>query len=191
MQAAINVSFQRNDLHLPFYRPNQSDYPVIQYADDTIILFPACPDQATLVKNILTDYATCIGLKINIHKSTLMPMNCDVATAQHVAQIFGCMVGKLPFTYLGMPMGTTKSSVQDLMPLVCGVQRRLSSTLSMISYGGKFSLLNSVITSLIIFALCTLKLPQKIIDLLDKIRRQCLWTKKTDDGDKFNSLASW
>ena len=118
-------------------------------------------------------------------------MNCDAATAQHIAQIFSCVVGKLPFTYLGLPMGTTKPSVQDLMPLVCGVQQRLSATLSMISYGGKLSLLNSVITSLIIFALCTLKLPQKIIDLLDKIRRQCLWTKKTDDGDKCNSLASW
>ena len=61
----------------------------------------------------------------------------------------------------------------------------------MISYGGKLLLLNSVITSLIIFAICTLRLPTKIIEILDKIRRKCLWIKKTDHGDKINSLASW
>ena len=61
----------------------------------------------------------------------------------------------------------------------------------MTSYGGKLPLLNSVITSLIIFALCTLKLPPKVIEIMDKIRRQCLYTKKTDNGDKCNSLASW
>ena len=88
-------------------------------------------------------------------------------------------------------MGTSKPTVQGLTHIVSRVQRRLSSTLSMISYGGKLSLLNSVITSLIIFALCTLKLPPKIIELLDRIRRKSLWTKKTDDGDKCNSLTSW
>ena len=56
--------------------------------------------------------------------------------------------------------------------------------------GGKLSLLNSVITSLAIFALCTLWLPAKIIELIDKIRRKCLWTKKTEQGDTCNSLAS-
>ncbi|XP_037432425.1 uncharacterized protein LOC119299287 [Triticum dicoccoides] len=106
----------------------------------------------------IKDIFSSVGLKINFHKSTLVPLNYDAATAQHIAQIFGCVIGKLPFTYLGLPMGTSKPTVQDLMPLVCGVERRLSSTLSMISYGGKLSLLNSVITSLIIFALCTLKL---------------------------------
>lgn len=65
------------------------------------------------------------------------------------------------------------------------------ATLNMISYGGKLSLLKSVITSLTIFAMCTLKFPMKIIELLDKIRRKCLWTKKTEQGDKCNSLAAW
>src|SRR4051812_10335976 len=97
----------------------------------------------------------------------------------------------MPFTYLGLPLGTTRPTVQELMLLVCNIERRLSATLNMISYGGKLSLLNSVITSLAIFALCTLRLPPKIIELLDKIRRKCLWIKKTKQGDKCNSLASW
>ena len=37
----------------------------------------------------------------------------------------------------------------------------------------------------------TLRLPPKIIAQLDKIRRHCLWNKKTDTGEKCNSLAAW
>ena len=71
------------------------------------------------------------------------------------------------------------------------MERHLTATLNMISYGAKLSLVNSVITSLTIFALCTLKLPISIIELLDKIRRKCLWTKKTEQGEACNSLAAW
>ena len=139
---------------------------------------PACTQQATTIKDILNDYATSIGLKITFHKSTLITMNCDLAKTQEIANIFGCVIGKLPFTYLGLPLGTTRPTIIEFMPLVCSMERRLTATLNMISYGGKLSLLNSVITSLIIFALCTLRLPTKIIELLDKIRIKCLWTKK-------------
>lgn len=132
-----------------------------------------------------------IGLKINFHKSTLVPINCDDVTSSLIIDIFGCNIGLMPFTYLSLPLGTTRPTVQDLMPLVCSVEHRLSATWLMISYGGKLTLLNSVITSLVIFALCTLKLPQWIIDLLDKIKRKCLWNKKTDNGEKNTSLASW
>ena len=164
---------------------------MIQYADDTILILPACTQQALIVKDSLTDYASSIGLKINFHKSTLIPINCGSEKRDELANIFGCVVGKKPFTYLGLPLGTTRPTVQELMPLVCSVERRLSATPNMISYGGKLSLLNSVITSLIIFALCTLRLPTKIIELLDKIRRKCLWIKKTEQSDKIKSLASW
>ena len=168
----------------------QREYPLIQYADDTILAMLACPAQAMTIKTILSDYATSVRLKINFHKSTIIPLNCGQEVTNTLANIFGCVIGKLPFTYLGLPMGTTKPTILHLMPLGCRVERRLSATLNMITYGGKLTLLNSVITSLIIFALCTLKLPAGIIELIDKIRRKCLWTKKTDQGDKCNSLSS-
>jgi hypothetical protein len=117
-------------------------------------------------------------------------MNCDEDLSKDIAQFFGCTIGKMPFTYLGLPLGTSKPCVQDLMPILCNLERRLTSTLSMMSYGSKLSLLNTVITSLTIFALCTLRSPPKIIELLDKLRRKCLWTKKTDQGEKCNSLAA-
>lgn len=166
------------------------DYPVIQYADNTILAMHACPRQAAIVKEILTDYASSIGLRINFHKSTLIPINLSQESALALARLFGCSVGSLPFTYLGLPLGTTKPTVLDLMPLVCSAERRLTSTISMMSYGGKLSWLNATVASLLIYAMCTLKFPPKLVEMLDKIRR-CLWTKKTEQGDKCNSLAAW
>ena len=164
---------------------------MIQYADDTILLMPACQEQIKFMKQLLLDYADSIGLKLNFQKSLLIPINVDDDMVNQLAHLWECTVGKMPFTYLGLPMGTTKPSVTDLMPLVERTERRLSSSLCMLDHGSKLTLLNSLITSMMIYPMCTLKFPPKLIEHLDKIRRHCLWRKKTDQGEKANSLAAW
>lgn len=143
------------------------------------------------MKVILSDYATSVGLRINFHKSTLVPINIDHDRAVEIANIFQCVVGKMPFTYLGLPLGTTRPSMTDLMPLVSSVQRRVPAATSLLDYGSKLTLVNSVVTSLAIYAMCTVKVHPKIVEHLDKLRRHCLWCKKTEDGVKGNSLAAW
>ena len=95
-QPAINDAYTRGAIQLPFPSTNQMDYPVIQYANDTILAMPACTSQAVIIKDILSDYATSIGLKINFHKSTLMPINLDASAASSLAAVFGCSVGTMP-----------------------------------------------------------------------------------------------
>ena len=107
-----------------------------------------------------------------------------------LATIFGCNIGTLPFTYLGLPLGTTKPTIHEFMPLVYKMECRLTATIAMISYGGRLSWLNASVTSLLVFAMCNLKFSPKLIEILDKIRRRCVWTKKTEQGDKCNSLAA-
>lgn len=192
LQAAINDACTRGMISHPIPpRGENQDYPVIQYADDTIIVMPACPDQAERMKQILTDYAVSIGLKINFSKSTLVPINTPEGLCQTLANIFGCTTASMPFTYLGLPLGITRPSVQDLMPLVCKAERRVTAIMSTMSYAGKLSLLNSIVTSLLIYAMCAVKINPKIIEQLDKIRRHCLWNKKTETGERCNSLAAW
>lgn len=97
----------------------------------------------------------------------------------------------MPFTYLGLPMGSTRSTIADLVPVVDSAERKLSSSLCMLNQGSKLTLLNSLLTSIAIFPLCTIKFPPKLVDHLDKIRRRCLWRKKTERGETCNSLALW
>lgn len=111
--------------------------------------------------------------------------------AQEFASLFGCVIGQMPFTYVGLPLGTTRPTVSDLMHLVTSVERKISVTASLLDYGSKLTFVNSVLVLLAIYAMCSIKIPPQIVKHLDKLRRHCFWNKKTDDGMKHNSLAAW
>ena len=57
LQAAINDAFARGLVELPLPRDRAGDFPVVQYADDMILVMQACPEQAARMKTILEDYA--------------------------------------------------------------------------------------------------------------------------------------
>ncbi|XP_073367667.1 uncharacterized protein [Aegilops tauschii subsp. strangulata] len=147
---AINDAMHNNNLHLPIPSGRNNQFPVIQYADDTIIVMPACRVQANCMKQILTDYADSVGLHINFHKSTLIPLNTPEETYKDIADIFGCACAQLPFMYLGLPLGTSKPTVLNLTHWICKAERRITAAMSLMSYAGKLALMNSLVTSLTI-----------------------------------------
>jgi hypothetical protein len=114
LQSLVNWAFQNGLLSLPI--PVEADYPIIQYADDTIIVLPADLEQLIAFKRILDQYAAFTGLKVNYHKSSMIPINLSEEEARVLAEGFNCHLGSMPFTYLGLPMGTTKPSIKDLSP---------------------------------------------------------------------------
>lgn len=121
----------------------------------------------------------------------MVPINMEDDMVRLLAQLWQCSIGDMPFTYLGLPMGTTRPTVTDLMPLIEHIERKLSSSLCMLDQGRKLTLLNSLITSMMVYPMCMLKFPPKLIEHLDKIRKRCLWRKKIEHGETINSLAAW
>jgi hypothetical protein len=146
-------------------------------------------EQLVAFKRILDQYAAFTGLKINYHKSSMIPINLSEEEASILAEGFNCQLGSMPFTYLGLPMGTTKPSIKDFYPLTDRVERRLYAVSSFLSYGDRLVLVNSVLSSLPTYFMLSLKLPPRIIEVIDRARRHCLWKRK--DKDKINSLAAW
>jgi hypothetical protein len=190
LQSAINKAFRDGLLQAPFSPDFDMDFPVVQYADDTLIIMPACSHQVTMMKSILEKYATSTGLQINFHKSSLIPINLSDEKAISIAGLLGCKIAAMPFTYLGLPLGTTKPTVQDLMPLVDRIERKVSATFLMMNYSVRVTVVNSLLTSIANFTMCSIHINPKILEHVEKIRRHCLWNKKTDDGEKCNSLAA-
>jgi hypothetical protein len=80
--------------------------------------------------------------------------------------------------------------VQDCLPLVGRVERRLVSTSMLLSQGAKLQLVNFVFSSLVTFYLCSIKVPITIIKQVDKYRRHCLW-RGSDMNAKKPPLATW
>src|SRR3954469_17837666 len=85
--------------------------------------------------------------------------------------------------------GTTRPKMVDFLPLVDCMERRLTASSCFLNQGGKLQLLNSVISSMPIYFLCSLHIPDGIIKQLERITRQCLWRRYGKDSGK--SLAAW
>jgi hypothetical protein len=127
---------------------------------------------------------------VNFHKTTLVPINIDNEKANELADIFGCKVESLPFAYLGLPLGTTRPSVSDLMPTVSRIDKKLSGISSLMSYTGKLTLLNSVIQSLPMYEMCSFKVHIIIFVHFEKSGRQFLWSDR-ENKIQGKCLASW
>ena len=56
--------------------------------------------------------------------------------------------------------------------------------------GDSLVLVNSVLSSLPTYYMCTLVIPKGVIEIIDKARRRCLW-RKDKNKERVNSLASW
>ena len=74
--------------------------PVLQYADDTLILIGGHVQSMRTLKNILDDCSLATCLFINFHKSTFVPMNFDDTVAAAMAAALGCPTASFPQTYL-------------------------------------------------------------------------------------------
>jgi hypothetical protein len=51
--------------------------PVLQYADDTLIIIRAVTHHVANLKKVLDDFSTATSLCINFHKSTFVPIKMD------------------------------------------------------------------------------------------------------------------
>ena len=185
----MNDALHQGYLKLPLAQPT-NDFHIVQYADDTILIVEADVNQLIHLKGLLQSFATSTSLLVNYSKSSMIPINVHSEKLVVLASAFSCAIGSMPFTYLGLPMGTTKPRMEDLTPLMDRMERRLSSCSSLLSYSGCLEMLNSAITPITTYAMCTLKLPVVVLDNLDRIRKQCLW-RGNDRSKKGGNLAAW
>jgi hypothetical protein len=102
---------------------------------------------------------------------------------------FGRTVDTMPSTYLGLPMGTTKSKIEDMPPIMVKIER-LNGCSSLISYSSRLQLVNSVLTPITTYTMCTLKVHKGVIDATDRARKQCLWRGNSLER-KGGNLAAW
>jgi hypothetical protein len=110
LQTLVNNMPRNEILSLPL-ETHDREFPVIQYADDTLLIVPAIESQLVALKEMLHDFHAFTGLKVNFHKYCILPINVDETETARLAAVFGCQVGTLPFTYLGLPAGTTKPRI--------------------------------------------------------------------------------
>jgi hypothetical protein len=188
LQTLMNKAKDMNLIQLPISLSYTSDFPILQYADDTLIVMEGCPRQLFFLKSLLQSFATSTGLKVNYSKSMIVPINA--AENKILARTLGCSIGTMPFTYLGLPLGTTKPKVVDFLPLISKCERRLSSISTFLSQAGRLQMTNVVFSALPTFHLCTFKVHKNVIAQIDKYRKHYLW-RGADINTKSPPKVAW
>jgi hypothetical protein len=190
LQSILNAAQQQGLLFLHCNLPHDQDFPILQYADDTLIFMQGDAGQLFFLKAILNSFAESTGLKVNYSKSMMIPINISEERFNILAQTFGCSKGTLPFTYLGLPLSLTRPTVADYWPLVTKCERRLSSVSSFLNEAGRLEITNAVLSALPTYTVCTFLLPKTVIKQIDKFRKHCLW-RGSDMDNKKPSKAAW
>jgi hypothetical protein len=78
------------------------------------------------LKWILTCFEQISELRINFHKSELIPINIGIEELQPFIDIFQCELGAFPIKYLGIPLHYDRLSREDLKPFMESILRRIT-----------------------------------------------------------------
>ena len=74
------------------------------FADDAILFCDASKEKLLYIRMVLIFFEAITGLKVNVGKSEIVPAG-EVGNLGALARILCCKVGRLPMSYLGMPLG--------------------------------------------------------------------------------------
>lgn len=105
-----------------------------------------------------------------------MGINVDSETLSNMADILGCTTGRMPFSYLGVRVGIRSNCAAEWNPVVKKIRNRLKKWEdSKISFGGRITLLNLVLSSIPIYYLSFYRLPKKNLREIVSLQRNFLW----------------
>ncbi|GAU24512.1 hypothetical protein TSUD_156240 [Trifolium subterraneum] len=132
----------------------------LQFADDTLLLGDKSWANVCALCAVLLLFESMSGLKVNFNKSMLVGVNIPESWLGEAASALRCRVGKIPFIYLGLPIGGDPRRLGFWEHVLARLKKRLSGWKSrFLSFGGRLILLKSVLTSLPVYALSFFKAP--------------------------------
>ncbi|GLT32791.1 hypothetical protein SLA2020_074320 [Shorea laevis] len=149
---------------------------LLQFADDTVILGNADSENIFAVKTILRCFELMSGLRIKFCKSSVVGFNVSERWIKGAASVLHCGVGETPFMYLGLPVGGKIRCKKMWEPVLKKFQAKLAIWKSTtLSFGGRITLLNSVLSAIPIFYMSLFLMPSCVVSELISIQRAFLW----------------
>ncbi|CAJ2633140.1 unnamed protein product, partial [Trifolium pratense] len=116
----------------------------LQFADDTLLLGGKSWGNVRALRAALVLFETMSGLKVNFNKSMLVGVNIPDSWLGEAASALCCKVGKIPFIYLGLPIGGDSRRLSFWEQVLDRLKTRLSGWKSrFLSVGGRLVLLKS------------------------------------------------
>jgi len=162
---------------------------VMQYADDTLIVYRGNPEEVTRMRELLDQFAEATSLWINYNKSTAVPMNMSSDAISQCIAALGCRQEGFPQTYLGLPLSNEKLRSATFDPYISKADRYLAGwQAQLLNPTGRSVLINSVLDSQLIYLMCAIKLPAGVREQIDRRRRAFLWAMDGRGQSEWSNL---
>jgi hypothetical protein len=165
-----------------FHINHSIKFQILQFADDTIIMGEGSWNNLWTIKSMLRGFELVSGLKINFVKSKLYGLNIENRFLEAGASFLSCLSDMVPFKFLGIPVGANPRRRNTWQPVIDAMSKRLNSWSSRhLSYGGRITLVNSVLASIPLYFFSFFKAPCCVIKQLVRIQRNFLWGGSIED----------
>ncbi|KAJ9562049.1 hypothetical protein OSB04_007209 [Centaurea solstitialis] len=172
----------------------------LQYADGAIFFGEWEIGNFLNLLKILECFHLVSGLKINLRKSKLFGVGVSLDEVQSWASRLGCGSGELLFVYLGLPVGGAMGKINSWQLVIDKMKSKLSKwKAKTISFGGRWTLVKSVLGSVSLYYFSLFSAPVSVIKLLERVRggggssqseesfKGCHWVKWSKVLESFHS----
>ncbi|XP_026428327.1 uncharacterized protein LOC113324223 [Papaver somniferum] len=147
----------------------------LQFADDTLIFVDANVEEVRRLFLILTSFECLTGMKLNLEKSSMISVGVDEVIGDLALEL-GCKVEKLPFKYLGLPIGATARCTSVWDEVIKRMEVKLATWKKrFLSKAGRLVLIRSCLLSLPVYFLSLIPMPVSVEKKLNKLMRNFLW----------------
>ncbi|GAU37021.1 hypothetical protein TSUD_207270 [Trifolium subterraneum] len=159
------------------YKVSESiQFQILQFADDMILMGENSWDNLWTIKTVLRGFEMVSGLKINFNKSKLYGINVEEDFLEAGSTFLSCRSDVIPFKFLGIPVGANPRRKETWRPVVEAMSTRFSRwSGSHLTYGGRITLINSVLASLPLYFFSFFKASICVLNQLVSIQRNFLW----------------
>ncbi|XP_074297740.1 uncharacterized protein LOC141628504 [Silene latifolia] len=149
------------------------------FADDLLLFSKGDELSITWLLRSFATFSMASGLCLNKDKSEIYFNGMSQGAMSSILQVSGFKRGMLPFKYLGVPISSRKLTKADGMKLTDKITARIRSWgAKHLSYAGRLTLVNSVLSGLHSYWSSIFLIPNGILNKIDAICRNYLWGGK-------------
>ncbi|GAA0144869.1 reverse transcriptase [Lithospermum erythrorhizon] len=149
----------------------------LAFADDVLVFANGSKMALSKVMDFLQHYQRISGQLVNMEKSTyILPNKASTSRSSIVQRATGFRRGEAPFNYLGIPIYKGKKQCflfEDLLEKLRGKVESWSS--NFLSFGGKITLLQSVLNTIPIYYLQVMQMPAEVYGKIERLFNKFLW----------------
>lgn len=149
----------------------------VMYANDIMVFYKGSKRNIAALMNLFQEYAIASGQLLSLGKCKYYTGSMAVSRILQLNAFLGFSVGRLPFTYLGVPIFKGKPKAIHLKPIVDKIKTKLASWKgALLSVMGRFQLVKSIIHVMLVYSFHVYAWPVSLLKTLDKWIRNFIWS---------------